>query len=157
MFEPLAQSVEHLTFNQGVPRSSRGWLTILSLISSFLAPWSSGLRHRPFTAVTRVRIPVGSPKQRKSSLKGLLFPAALLFCAAQDIILKSGGCSSMVEHQLPKLRVASSILVTRSSKIKPSEDLLNPSEGFLCQVLIVEKKSNNCGRIFLFFVERTNT
>jgi hypothetical protein len=63
----------------------------------------------------------------------------------------------MVEHQLPKLRVASSILVTRSSKIKPSEDLLNPSEGFLCQVLIVEKKSNNCGRIFLFFVERTNT
>ena len=25
--EPLAQSVEHLTFNQGVPRSSRGWLT----------------------------------------------------------------------------------------------------------------------------------
>ena len=26
--EPLAQSVEHLTFNQGVPRSSRGWLTI---------------------------------------------------------------------------------------------------------------------------------
>jgi hypothetical protein len=25
------------------------------------APWSSGLRHRPFTAVTRVRIPVGSP------------------------------------------------------------------------------------------------
>ena len=26
--EPLAQSVEHLTFNQGVPRSSRGWLTM---------------------------------------------------------------------------------------------------------------------------------
>ena len=25
---PLAQSVEHLTFNQGVPRSSRGWITI---------------------------------------------------------------------------------------------------------------------------------
>ena len=25
---PLAQLVEHLTFNQGVPRSSRGWLTI---------------------------------------------------------------------------------------------------------------------------------
>lgn len=24
----LAQSVEHLTFNQGVPRSSRGWITI---------------------------------------------------------------------------------------------------------------------------------
>jgi hypothetical protein len=26
--DPLAQSVEHLTFNQGVPRSSRGWITI---------------------------------------------------------------------------------------------------------------------------------
>ena len=26
--EPLAQSAEHLTFNQGVPRSSRGWLTM---------------------------------------------------------------------------------------------------------------------------------
>ena len=26
-YEPLAQPVEHLTFNQGVPRSSRGWLT----------------------------------------------------------------------------------------------------------------------------------
>lgn len=36
----------------------------------------------------------------------------------------------MVEHQLPKLRVASSILVTRSSKIKASEDSLNPSEAF---------------------------
>ena len=28
---PLAQSVEHLTFNQGVPRSSRGWITIFFL------------------------------------------------------------------------------------------------------------------------------
>ena len=26
-FDPLAQLVEHLTFNQGVPRSSRGWVT----------------------------------------------------------------------------------------------------------------------------------
>ena len=25
--DPLAQSAEHLTFNQGVPRSSRGWVT----------------------------------------------------------------------------------------------------------------------------------
>ena len=32
--DPLAQSVEHLTFNQGVPRSSRGWITT--------AHWSSG-------------------------------------------------------------------------------------------------------------------
>ena len=27
IYGPLAQSVEHLTFNQGVPRSSRGWIT----------------------------------------------------------------------------------------------------------------------------------
>jgi hypothetical protein len=27
-FDPLAQSVEHLTFNQGVRRSSRRWVTI---------------------------------------------------------------------------------------------------------------------------------
>ena len=26
-FGPLAQLAEHLTFNQGVPRSSRGWIT----------------------------------------------------------------------------------------------------------------------------------
>ena len=26
-YDPLAQLVEHLTFNQGVPRSSRGWIT----------------------------------------------------------------------------------------------------------------------------------
>jgi hypothetical protein len=25
--DPLAQSAEHLTFNQGVPRSNRGWIT----------------------------------------------------------------------------------------------------------------------------------
>jgi hypothetical protein len=28
IYDPLAQLVEHLTFNQGVPRSSRGWVTI---------------------------------------------------------------------------------------------------------------------------------
>jgi hypothetical protein len=27
VYGPLAQSAEHLTFNQGVPRSNRGWLT----------------------------------------------------------------------------------------------------------------------------------
>ena len=27
IYDPLAQSAEHLTFNQGVPRSSRGWVT----------------------------------------------------------------------------------------------------------------------------------
>ena len=53
-FDLLAQSVEHLTFNQGVPRSSRGWITIYGA----LVKW---LRHRPFTAASRVRIPYASP------------------------------------------------------------------------------------------------
>ena len=29
-------------------------------IASYVAPWSRGLRHRPFTAATRVRIPAES-------------------------------------------------------------------------------------------------
>ena len=52
--DPLAQSVEHLTFNQGVPRSSRGWITNYG-------PLVKRSRHRPFTAVTGVRFPYGSP------------------------------------------------------------------------------------------------
>ncbi|KAF0229018.1 MAG: hypothetical protein FD182_1274 [Fusobacteria bacterium] len=31
--DPLAQSVEHLTFNQGVPRSSRGWITKIAPVA----------------------------------------------------------------------------------------------------------------------------
>ena len=52
--DPLAQSVEHLTFNQGVPRSSRGWITNYG-------PLVKRSRHRPFTAVTGVRFPYESP------------------------------------------------------------------------------------------------
>ena len=47
----LAQLVEHLTFNQGVPGSNPGWATIQY---GALVKW---LRHRPFTAASRVRIP----------------------------------------------------------------------------------------------------
>ena len=36
------------------------------------ARWSSGLRHRPFTAVTRVRIPYESPKSRMQQRLGFL-------------------------------------------------------------------------------------
>ena len=43
--DPLAQSAEHLTFNQGVPRSSRGWVTILYFYNYiFLERCPSGLR-----------------------------------------------------------------------------------------------------------------
>ena len=58
--DPLAQSVEHLTFNQGVPRSSRGWITISGL-------FVKRLRHRPFTAGSGVRIPHRSPMWAISS------------------------------------------------------------------------------------------
>ena len=58
--DPLAQSVEHLTFNQGVPRSSRGWITICGLFVKWL-------RHRPFTAGSRVRISHRSPMWAISS------------------------------------------------------------------------------------------
>ena len=54
MFDPLAQLAEHLTFNQGVPRSSRGWITNYG-------PLVKRASHRPFTAVTGVRFPYGSP------------------------------------------------------------------------------------------------
>ncbi len=45
---PLAQLAEHLTFNQGVPRSSRGWITIFfALFKKNYAQTSkiAGLRH----------------------------------------------------------------------------------------------------------------
>ena len=45
--DPLAQLAEHLTFNQGVPRSSRGWVT--SLRESMDKPFVyQGLVHRFF-------------------------------------------------------------------------------------------------------------
>ena len=40
----------------------------------YTALWSSGLRHRPFTAVTRVRTSVGSPKKRHSNECLFLLP-----------------------------------------------------------------------------------
>ena len=42
----------------------------------------------------------------------------LQFFFELSIIIEPGGCSSMVEHQLPKLRAAGSIPVTRSSDSK---------------------------------------
>ena len=42
----------------------------------YVAPWSSGLRHRPFTAVTWVRVPYGSPAQNPRippGMRGLLY------------------------------------------------------------------------------------
>ena len=50
----------------------------------YQARWSSGLRHRPFTAVTRVRISYGSP--RRSAVAAVKYPVFglgifhMLFC-----------------------------------------------------------------------------
>ena len=40
-YDPLAQSVEHLTFNQRVPRSSRGWVTIFLQLRAGVAEWQT--------------------------------------------------------------------------------------------------------------------
>ena len=56
-FEPLAQLVEHRTFNPGVAGSSPARLTILISV----VPSSRGLGHSPFKAATRVRTPLGPP------------------------------------------------------------------------------------------------
>ena len=40
-YDPLAQSVEHLTLNQRVPRSSRGWVTIFLQLRAGVAEWQT--------------------------------------------------------------------------------------------------------------------
>ena len=52
IYSSLAQSVEHLTVNQGVVGSSPTGGVYGSMVKR--------LRHRPFTAVTRVRFPLES-------------------------------------------------------------------------------------------------
>ena len=68
---------------------------------------SSGLGHRPFTAVTRVRTPYGTP------LKSLRY--------------RSCGNSSVVEHRLAKARVESSNLFSRSMQTPFLKFYLIPS------------------------------
>ena len=80
------------------------------------------LRHRPFTAVSRVRIPVGSPLWAVSSAgrASALQAGGHRFepCTAHhiDCTNKICGSGSVVEHRLAKARVASSSLVFRSIK-----------------------------------------
>ena len=55
------------------------------------ALWSSGLRHRPFTAVTRVRTSVGSPKKRHSNECLFFFlPMLRIFNAPTPCVANSG-------------------------------------------------------------------
>ena len=82
-------------------------------MSHHSGPLVKRLRHRPFTAVSRVRFPDGSPHGRLAQL-GERLPYK------QDVgssILSSSttcGNSSAVEHRLAKAGVASSNLVSRS-------------------------------------------
>ena len=41
-YDPLAQSAEHLTFNQGVPSSNLGWVTIFKACGAILQDALSG-------------------------------------------------------------------------------------------------------------------
>ncbi len=54
--DPLAQLVEHLPFKEGAVGSNPTRVTIVCA-----TPSSSGPGPRPFTAVTGVQIPLGSP------------------------------------------------------------------------------------------------
>ena len=55
----VAQLVAHVLWEHGAGGSNP--FTPTRLYPVHVAPWSRGLRHRPFTAVTRVRIPAESP------------------------------------------------------------------------------------------------
>ena len=59
MNDSLAQQVEHLPFKEVVDGSNPSRVTIVYL--SCATPSSSGPGSRPFTAVTGVQIPLGSP------------------------------------------------------------------------------------------------
>ena len=64
-----------------------------------MARWSRGLRHRPFTAVTRVRIPSGSPES--SSKRWALF-----FFYKKIYSVKSGMRTRRVRRSRPKGAIA---------------------------------------------------
>ena len=67
------------------------FIPAVSLVRIQLQPpparWSRGLRHRPFTAVTRVRISSGSPRKNR---KHFVFPVFSLYIFFQktDIFFK---------------------------------------------------------------------
>ena len=63
LYEPLAQSVEHLTFNQRVEGSSPSWLTILSKKNPFvwiiIWPLGQAVKTPPFHGGNTGSNPVG--------------------------------------------------------------------------------------------------
>src|SRR5699024_6064553 len=90
MYEPLAQSVEHLTFNQRVTGSIPVWLTSIAGVAELADALDLG------SSVSRrgVQVPPPAP--------------FLAFC----------GSSSAVEHHLAKVGVAGSNPVFRSKNLQ---------------------------------------
>ena len=88
-YDPLAQPAEHLTFNQGVPRSNRGWITIVRGCGGMADAPALGAG----TFGVGVQVPSSAP-----------FHPIPLSC----------GSGSVVERCLAKANVASSNLVFRS-------------------------------------------
>ena len=89
--EPLAQQAEHLTFNQGVRRSNRRWLTISGALEKRLNSPAFHAGIQGFESPTRHQKKVSTPRSGYSFSK--LLPIEI-----------PCGCGSMVEHQLPKLK-----------------------------------------------------
>ena len=83
----LAQLVRASALQAGGHRFESCSFHHLNTKKSNMALWSSGLRHRPFTAVTRVRTSVGSPKANNtnSNFGFVLFFAREFFCAKLKI------------------------------------------------------------------------
>ena len=73
-------------------------LLIMRAVMSYTSRSSRGLGHRPFTAVTGVRLPYGTP---------------FLYVAR---FLASAGIAQLVERYLAKVQVAGSNPVSRSNK-----------------------------------------
>ena len=71
----LAQLVRAPALQAGGHRFESCSFHHLNTKKSNMALWSSGLRHRPFTAVTRVRTSVGSPRSPDLIKSGFFFPA----------------------------------------------------------------------------------
>ncbi len=104
--EPLAQSVEHLTFNQGVTGSSPVWLTILH---AGVAELADALDLGSSAYGVGVRLPSPAPAGSRQA----------------DV-------AQLVEHNLAKVGVASSSLVVRSSQIAGVAELADAQDLKSC-------------------------
>ena len=80
--DPLAQSVEHLTFNQGVPSSSLGWITIfLSKICG-----CGGIGRRTRLRIWRLRRAGSTPVIRTKACSTLQFCGVFFYIYAEKIL-----------------------------------------------------------------------